>query len=80
MNNSVIREFIHVSRKTETHLHLEGALPWNSNGDGSGEVLGESYFHDESFRYESFEQFESILIDHALAFFKSADSYYEPRN
>ena len=35
------------------------------------------FFHDESFRYESFEQFESILIDHALAFFKSADSYYE---
>ena len=29
------------------------------------------------FRYDSFEQFESILIDHALLIFKSAESYYE---
>ncbi|MEC8043721.1 MAG: adenosine deaminase [Verrucomicrobiota bacterium] len=78
MNNSVIREFIHALPKTETHLHLEGALPWELLMEMDPVKFTENpYFHDESFRYESFEQFESILIDHALAFFKSADSYYE---
>ena len=50
--------------KTETHLHMEGALPWC--------LLAKKYperfsnipdFRKEGFRYDNFEQFESILID-----------------
>ena len=29
------------------------------------------------FRYRNFEQFESILIEHAMCWFDSAESYYE---
>ena len=64
--------------KTETHLHMEGALPWC--------LLAKKYperfsnipdFRKEGFRYDNFEQFESILIDHAMQWFDSPNSYHE---
>ena len=72
------REFIKSLPKTETHLHVEGALPWELlERKNPTKYSRQPDFRGESFRYESFEQFESILIDHALDWFDSPDSYHE---
>ena len=63
--------------KTETHLHIEGALPWSFLRELDPRNYGEvPFFRKPSFRYDNFSQFESILIDHALKIFKSADDYF----
>ena len=78
MKGSALKELIANLPKTETHLHMEGALPWEllqeSDPDRFSTVPA---FRMPDFRYDSFQQFESILIDHALLIFKSAESYYE---
>ena len=72
------REFIKSLPKTETHLHVEGALPWELlERKNPSKYSRQPDFRGESFRYESFEQFESTLIDHALDWFDSPDSYHE---
>ena len=72
--------FIQSLPKTETHLHLEGALPVEllrriapekfSNGDLLPWWAG-------SYRYADFPAFEKILLDHALLWFTSAERYHE---
>ena len=78
MSPPALNQFLASLPKTETHLHIEGALPW--------ELLIEKdpvqfnpvpFFHEPSFKYNSFEQFESILIEHAMGWFDSAESYHE---
>ena len=72
------REFIKSLPKTETHLHVEGALPWELlERKNPAKYSRQPDFRGECFRYESFEQFESILIDHALDWFDSPESYHE---
>ena len=70
--------FIESLPKTETHLHIEGAIPWE---------IFETRFPDEfqrvpdfrhaEFRYDNFAQFESTLIDHALRIIKEPADYTE---
>lgn len=75
---SATREFIQSLPKTETHLHVEGALPWELLEKKDPEkYLSQPAFRGEGFRYDSFEHFESILIDHALDWFDSPESYHE---
>ncbi|MBT3636336.1 MAG: adenosine deaminase [Opitutae bacterium] len=75
---SATREFIQSLPKTETHLHVEGALPWELlEKKDPAKYSDQPAFRGEGFRYDSFEQFESILIDHALDWFDSPDSYHE---
>jgi hypothetical protein len=70
--------FIQALPKTETHLHVEGALPYDSScaldpdryGPGPG-VPARSY------RYPTFPEFEQTLLDHALPWFTSAERYHE---
>ena len=73
-----MRDFIQALPKTETHLHLEGALPyelltawdarrWPANPE----------FRARSYRYVTFPDFERILLEHALPWFTSADRYHE---
>lgn len=78
MSPPALNQFLASLPKTETHLHIEGALPW--------ELLIEKdpakfnpvpFFHEPNFKYQSFEQFESILIEHAMGWFDSAESYHE---
>ena len=73
-----MRDFIQALPKTETHLHVEGALPY--------ELLTERDpvqwpphppFRARSYRYTTFPDFERILLDHALPWFTSAEAYYE---
>lgn len=73
-----LRQFIHKIPKTETHLHIEGALPWTFLKNlNPAKYPGVPFFRSPDFRYENFTQFESILIEHALEIFKSADDYHQ---
>jgi adenosine deaminase len=71
--------FIQALPKTETHLHIEGALPYD-------ELLRTlepaSYgacpeFRRRSYRYPSFPEFEQTLLRHAIPWFTSAERYHE---
>jgi adenosine deaminase len=71
--------FIQALPKTETHLHVEGALPYD-------EVLrpwdparypAEPEFRRRDYRYPSFPAFEATLLEHALPWFTSPERYYE---
>ncbi|ATC65452.1 adenosine deaminase [Nibricoccus aquaticus] len=77
-NAIALGDFIQALPKTETHLHIEGALPY--------ELLHawkpESYplnpgFHEAQFRFGSFPKFDEVLLGHALPWFVSAERYYE---
>ena len=75
---SATRELIQSLPKTETHLHVEGALPWELlERKNPAKYSEQPVFRGEGFRYDSFEQFESTLIDHALDWFDSPESYHE---
>ena len=71
--------FIQALPKTETHLHIEGAVPyesvlrpWNPSAYGANPA-----FRRRSYRYPSFPDFEKTLLDHALPWFTTAERYHE---
>jgi adenosine deaminase len=73
-----MRDFIQALPKTETHLHLEGALPYELLAKWDPEQWPpDPLFRARSYRYESFPDFERILLDHALPWFTSAQRYHE---
>ena len=70
--------FIHRLPKTETHLHIEGALPWEclqSLDPKKFKRTPGSWAKD--FRFRDFAQFEKELIGYATAWYTSAERYYE---
>lgn len=74
----MMEAFIQSLPKTETHLHIEGALPY----DLVHEWRPEQYpahppFRERSYRYATFPDFESILLDNALPWFTNAERYHE---
>jgi adenine deaminase len=72
------KAFIRALPKTETHLHVEGCLPWELLRDLHPEEFSDPpHFWADDFRYDSFEEFERILIDHALRWFTTPDRYHE---
>jgi adenosine deaminase len=74
----VLMEFIQSLPKTETHLHVEGALPYELLRSWQPETYPENpYFHAPDFRYPSFPKFDEILLGHALPWFVSAERYHE---
>jgi adenosine deaminase len=71
-------EFIQSLPKTETHLHIEGALPYELLRAWQPETYPENpYFHAPDYRYPSFPKFDEILLGHALPWFVSAERYHE---
>jgi adenosine deaminase len=73
-----MREFIQALPKTETHLHVEGALPYELlTARDPGRWPPNPAFRARGYRYASFPDFEKILLDHALPWFTTAESYYE---
>lgn len=73
-----MRDFIQALPKTETHLHLEGALPYELLTSWDPEQWPpDPRFRARSYRYESFPGFERILLDHALPWFTKAERYHE---
>ena len=70
-------EFIQALPKTETHLHLEGALPYELLTAWQPEVYPPNPpFRQPGFRYASFSEFNDILLKHALPWFTSAERYH----
>ena len=70
--------FIESLPKTETHLHIEGAIPWELfELRFPGEFPKVPKFRMPDFRYDDFQQFEKILISHALRVIKRPEDYAE---
>lgn len=73
-----MRDFVQSLPKTETHLHLEGALPyellhqWQPERYPAGPA-----FHRPDYRFPDFSAFDRTLLDHALAWFTTAERYHE---
>jgi len=70
--------FIQELPKTETHLHFEGALPWELLQRLDPERFGTppaSWAAD--FRFDSFAHFEEELLGYAFAWFTSPERYHE---
>ncbi|MBI5771189.1 MAG: adenosine deaminase [Verrucomicrobia bacterium] len=75
---SPVREFIRSLPKTETHLHLEGALPYEMLHALAPERFPPApAFHAADYRYEAFSKFDEVLLGHALPWFTSAQRYHE---
>lgn len=73
-----LEDFIRRIPKTETHLHIEGALPYELLTELDSERFPEAPdFRQSSFRYPNFVEFENLLIDHAVSWFNSAERYHE---
>jgi adenosine deaminase len=74
----VIHEFIQALPKTETHLHVEGALPYELlTAWQPKQYPANPPFRARSYRYKTFPDFEKILLDAALPWFTSAERYHE---
>lgn len=76
--NPGLSEFIQALPKTETHLHVEGALPYELlTAWDPGRYPVDPAFRRADFRYPTFPDFERILLDNALPWFTSAERYHE---
>jgi adenosine deaminase len=73
-----MRDYIQALPKTETHLHVEGALPYELLTQWQPDLWPpDPKFRARTYRYVSFPDFERILLDNALPWFTSADRYHE---
>lgn len=73
-----MRDLIQSLPKTETHLHFEGALPYELLVQWKPDQWPpDPKFRARSYRYLSFPDFERILLDNALPWFTSAQQYHE---
>ncbi|MES2694168.1 MAG: adenosine deaminase [Verrucomicrobiota bacterium] len=73
-----MRDFIQALPKTETHLHIEGALPYELLTSWDPEQWPpDPVFRARAYRYATFPDFERILLDHALPWFTTAERYHE---
>ena len=73
-----MQDFIQALPKTETHLHVEGALPYELLTAWQPEKYpANPRFRRADYRYETFPAFEHILLEHALPWFTNAERYYE---
>jgi adenosine deaminase len=73
-----LEEFLQRIPKTETHLHIEGALPWELIHDLDPERFSEppmSWQND--YKFSNFAQFETELLDMACAWYTSPERYHE---
>jgi adenosine deaminase len=70
--------FIRSLPKTETHLHIEGALPYELLQAWQPEKYPPApAFRDPGYRFPAFPKFDETLLGHALPWFTSAERYYE---
>lgn len=64
--------------KTETHLHVEGALPYELlTAWDPARYPANPPFRRPEYRYPTFPDFERILLDAALPWFTTPERYYE---
>jgi hypothetical protein len=74
-----LEAFIQALPKTETHLHIEGALPYDELLRTLDPVAygPDPEFRRRSYRYPTFPDFEQTLLRHALPWYTSAERYHE---
>ncbi len=73
-----MHDFIQALPKTETHLHIEGALPYELLAQWDPQRWPpDPAFRARSYRYATFPDFERILLEHALPYFTTAERYHE---
>jgi adenosine deaminase len=73
-----MRQFIQALPKTETHLHVEGALPYELlHAWRPAQYPADPPFRRRSYRYANFPDFERILLDAALPWFTTTERYHE---
>lgn len=73
-----LRAFIQALPKTETHLHIEGALPYELlHAWQPGRFPTHPPFRLPDFRFPDFPSFDEVLLGHALPWFTSADRYHK---
>jgi len=73
-----LKDFLQRLPKTETHLHIEGALPWDFIHRLDPERFSKPPASwDDDFRFGDFAEFETELLDMACAWFTSPERYYE---
>ncbi|MEM0966739.1 MAG: adenosine deaminase [Verrucomicrobiota bacterium] len=78
MTDTSLREFLLLLPKTETHLHLEGAVPyWLYQKYVPDLPRGANPVEDPEFRYAEFDEFNERLLSCALPFFVSLERYRE---
>src|SRR3954465_11717880 len=77
MIGSSLRDFIHSLPKTETHLHLEGALPLELLQRVRPEFTRPPASWASDFKFSDFPHFERELLDMAFSWFTSPERYYE---
>lgn len=77
-DKEALQRLIAALPKTETHLHMEGALPWELlHGLDSRKFAEPPASWDRGYRFTSFAQFEEELLEMAFAWFRSPERYYE---
>jgi adenosine deaminase len=71
--------FIQALPKTETHLHIEGSLPYDEllRPLDPSAYAADPEFRRRSYRYPTFPEFEQTLLRHALPWFTTAERYHE---
>lgn len=76
--SSSLRGFVQALPKTETHLHLEGALAYELlHGWDPAKYPAAPAWRDPAHRFESFGKFDETLLGHALPWFTSPERYHE---
>jgi adenosine deaminase len=68
--------FIQALPKTETHLHIEGALPYDELLVPRGHPADPA-FRSRSYRYVTFPDFEEKLLRLAIPWYTSPEQYHE---
>jgi adenosine deaminase len=76
-SESPLRAFIQSLPKTETHLHLEGALPLELLQRVRPEFQQPPSSWAPDFKFDDFAQFETELLDMAFSWFTSPERYHE---
>ncbi|MGJ8649411.1 MAG: adenosine deaminase family protein [Opitutaceae bacterium] len=73
-----VADFIHRLPKTETHLHIEGALPYELLKQLDSAKFSEPQAcWARDFKWKNFESFEAHLIEHAMQWFTTPERYHE---
>ncbi len=76
--DSTLEQFIHRLPKTETHLHIEGALPREFlRRLDPGKFTEPPPFWKKDYRFDSFAHFERELLALALPWYNSPERYHD---
>ena len=75
--DSPLQAFIRSLPKTETHLHIEGALPLELLQRVRPEFVKPPASWAEDFKFRDFAHFEQELLDMAFSWYTSPERYHE---